>query len=213
VTAIQQPLGASWRAFLVVAACAVIGVLCAAPTWAEDGKPAEGCAPACAPAVECEPYKPCVECWDPRIAVGFDYASGDSNPADGDVGTFNQLFPLAHKYLGHADLLGRQNVVAARLEAHVKPAKKLTLSAWYHMFWRAEESDAAYAATGGVLRAAGGSTETAIGSELDIMLKYAIDRHWVAFAEWAHFFTGDFLTGTGADEDVDVIYLSIQGTF
>ena len=51
----------------------------------------------------------------------------------------------------------------------MKPAKKLTLSAWYHMFWRAEESDAAYAATGGVLWAAGGSTETAIGSELDII--------------------------------------------
>ncbi len=158
-------------------------------------------------------YKPCIECWDPRLAVGFDYASGDDDPADGDDGTFHQLFPLAHKYLGHADLIGRQNNVALRLEAHVKPAKKLTLSAWYHMFWRAEENDAVYAVTGGVLRAPGGNTDTAIGSELDIMLKYKIDRHWVAFVEWAHFFTSDFLEGTGASDDVDVIYLSIQGTF
>ena len=95
----------------------------------------------------------------------------------------------------------------------MKPASKPTLSAWFHMFWRAEEADAVYAVTGGVLRGPGGSTETAIGTELDIMLKYKIDRHWVAFIEWAHFFTGDFLTATGADSDVDVIYLSIQGTF
>ena len=158
-------------------------------------------------------WKPCASCGDPRIAIGLDYASGDDNPADTDNGTFNQLFPLGHKYLGHADLIGRQNLVAARLEASYKPAEKLTLSASYHLFWRAEEADAVYSATGGVLRAPGGNTDTQIGSELDLMLQYAIDRHWVAFAEYARFFAGDFLKNTGASEDVQVWFLGVQGTF
>lgn len=158
-------------------------------------------------------WSPCTPCGDPRIGIGFDYASGDDDPANPDSGRFNQLFPLAHKYLGHADLIGRQNVLAGRLEASYKPAEKLTLRAWYHLFWRAEEADAAYSATGGVLRAAGGNTDTQIGSELDLMLTYAIDRHWVAFAEYAYFFAGDFIKNTGASQDVQVWFLGVQGTF
>lgn len=162
-------------------------------------------------------YKPCMPCWDPRIGLGFDIASGDDNPNDPDVGTFNQLFPLAHKYLGHADLIGRQNVMAARVEASVTPKMfdKLTINAWYHLFWRADEADAVYNAGGGVLRAvpAGGNADTAIGSELDLKATYKLDRHWTAFIEWAHFFAGDFIKNTGASEDIDVWYIGFQGTF
>ena len=158
-------------------------------------------------------FSPCAPCWNPRIAVGFDYASGDDNANDPDVGTFNQLFPLAHAYLGHADLIGRQNVMAVRLEASAKPNDTWTLNAWYHVFWRADEADSVYNAGGGVLRAPGGNTDTAIGSELDIKVTYKLDRHWVAFVEWAHFFTSDFIQNTGASEDVDVWYIGFQGTF
>jgi hypothetical protein len=158
-------------------------------------------------------WRPCARHWDPRIGVGFDYASGDSDPTDGSIGTFNQLFPLAHKWLGHADVLGRQNVMAARIEGSVHPTKKIKLSAWYHGFWRADTADAAYNVAGGVLRAPGGSTARALGTELDLQIEYKIDRHWIAFVEWDHFFTGEFFKATGAAKDVDVVYLGIQGTF
>ncbi|MDF1700948.1 MAG: alginate export family protein [Planctomycetota bacterium] len=158
-------------------------------------------------------WKPCTACGDPRLGVGFDYASGDSDPTDGTVGTFNQLFPLAHKYLGHADILARQNLVAARVEGSYKLFDKLTFKGWFHAFWRADTNDAAYGVTGGVLRPAGGNSDSELGTELDLMLAYKIDRHWTAFVEWAHFFTGSFIDNTGAHKDVDVWYLSIQGTF
>lgn len=158
-------------------------------------------------------WRPCTHCGDPRLGVGFDYASGDSNAGDGTAGTFDQLFPLAHKYLGHADLLGRQNIIAARIEGSYKVLPKLTFKGWFHAFWRAETSDAVYTVTGGVLRAPGGSAASEIGTELDLMLSYKIDRHWTAFIEWAHFFPGTFIDETGASDDVDVWYLSIQGTF
>ncbi len=158
-------------------------------------------------------WKPCARCGDPRIGLGFDYASGDDNPADADTGTFSQLFPLGHKYLGHTDLIGRQNVVAARLEGSYKLADKLTFNGWYHMFWRADTADAAYNAGGGILRAAGANTDAEVGSELDLMLVYALNRHWKFFVEWAHFFPGSFIKNTGASEDVDVWYLGVQGTF
>ena len=160
-------------------------------------------------------WQPCWPCWSPRFAIGGDIASGDDDPNDADAGTFHQLFPLAHAYFGHADLIGRQNILAGRVEASVKPTDKLTIQAWFHMFFRADEADAVYNVGGGVLRAVpmGGNDSLAIGSELDIKATYKLDRHWTAFVEWAHFFPGAFIEETGASEDVDVWYIGMQGTF
>ena len=48
---------------------------------------------------------------NPRVFLGFDYASGDHDPNDNRIGTFDQLFPLGHAYLGAIDAVGRQNIV------------------------------------------------------------------------------------------------------
>ncbi|MCA9315195.1 MAG: alginate export family protein [Planctomycetota bacterium] len=158
-------------------------------------------------------WRPCTACGDPKIGLGFDYASGDDDPADGTQGRFDQLFPLGHAFLGHADVIGRSNLLAARVEGSYDITKSLNLKAWFHAFWRADTADAAYNAAGGVLRAAGGSDARAIGTELDVMLTYKLDARWQAFVEWAHVFAGRFLEDTGASEDLDAIYLGLQGTF
>lgn len=160
-------------------------------------------------------WRPCLRCLDPRVAVGFDYASGDDDPLDPDVGTFHPLFPFGHFYLGHADLIGRQNVVAARIEGSIKPFDKLTLSAWYHLFWRAEQTDAVYNAAGGVLRAvpAGGQNDRSVGAEVDLGVKYQLNRNWSVAAEYAHFFVGNYIRRTGPSNDVDFWWIGVQATF
>jgi hypothetical protein len=45
----------------------------------------------------------------PRVYLEFDYASGDQRPG-GTVGTFNQLFPNAHSYLGYIDYIATSSV-------------------------------------------------------------------------------------------------------
>lgn len=45
-----------------------------------------------------------------RVWAWYDFASGDSDPTDGEIGAFNQLFPLGHKYFGFLDLMARQNI-------------------------------------------------------------------------------------------------------
>lgn len=154
-------------------------------------------------------------CWGrakPRLALGLDWASGDDEAGDEDVGTFNQLFPLGHAYHGYADLVGRQNLLAAYLHASVEPVKSLQLKAWLHGFWRADEADALYHAGGGVQRAPAGSTETFVGTELDLTLEYALGRHWAALLGWSRFFPGDFVDETGAHRTVDFPYLQVAWT-
>jgi hypothetical protein len=60
-----------------------------------------------------------------RWFVGFDLASGDDDPADGDVGTFNQLFPAGPRLLRrHRHVVGRQNI--SRLSARAFPCRRWT---------------------------------------------------------------------------------------
>ena len=40
----------------------------------------------------------------PRLYAEYNYASGDENSADNDVGTFQNLFPTNHKFYGVMDL-------------------------------------------------------------------------------------------------------------
>lgn len=154
------------------------------------------------------------QAWRPRVHVGLDYASGDRGPA-GDLGTFNQLFPLGHAWLGLMDFVGRQNVIALSVGATVRPVDRLTLLARLHHFELAEERDALYNAGGGILRAPDhGNGVAEVGRELDVVGKYRLNDLTALEVGYGHFFAGELLEETpGPAEDVDWLYLQVLVTF
>ena len=155
----------------------------------------------------------------PRLFLGYDAASGDDDPGDGDLRTFNQLFPTGHPFFGYIDVIGRQNIIDLHpgvefsLLADKPYAKKMTLRAEHHLFWRQSDADAVYNAAGGVLRGGAGSDETEIGAETDLLLNWQIDRHWSAYFGYSHFFAGEFIEETGPSADIDFVYAALQLTF
>src|SRR6266850_953158 len=76
----------------------------------------------------------------PRVYLELDYASGDDKPGR-NVGTFNQLYPNAHSYLGYIDYIGRQNIVSPNAGVIISPIQGLTLSLQQYFFWRASDHD------------------------------------------------------------------------
>ncbi len=150
--------------------------------------------------------------WAPGLLLGFDYASGDNDPGDGELGTFNQLFPLGHAYLGYADLVGRQNNIAASQGLRVKPHPKATLALDHHLFWRANRSDALYNAGGGIVRSPT-SPARRIGSEIDLTLNFRVDRHLQLLGGYTRFFAGPFIEETGPDTAANFAYFQVQYTF
>src|SRR5439155_794507 len=42
--------------------------------------------------------------WSPRLFAEYNYASGDHDPTDGNIETFQNLFPSNHAYYGYMDL-------------------------------------------------------------------------------------------------------------
>jgi hypothetical protein len=161
--------------------------------------------------------------WQPFVTLGFDYASGDDDPTDGEAGGYSQLYPLGHAYFGFIDTIARQNIIDTRVSLGAWPIdKKLKLQADFHLFWRASETDALYNAGGGPVRGAsfvtpGGRTVISdardIGEELDVTLLYKPHRNVTWLTGYSHFFTGSFLRDTGNHSDIDFIYSQLEFSF
>ncbi|NIP27112.1 MAG: alginate export family protein [Phycisphaerae bacterium] len=153
--------------------------------------------------------------WTPRVGLLYDYASGDSDPTDGTHSTFNQHFPLGHAWLGYLDRVGRSNIHAIKTQVKVKPTKKITAWCDFHTFFADQDKDALYSAGGVPLRSGGseGAGSQYFGHELDITLKYAIDRHTTALVGWAHMWPGGFIKNTGPSESPDLLYAQIEYKF
>jgi Alginate export len=153
---------------------------------------------------------------EPRLGFGFDWASGDKNSRDGDVETFNQMFPLGHKYFGYLDLVGRQNVVAANvnLSAWIMPEKVRATMA-YHTFWLADDSDALYDSSGtATLRDGRGKSGAEVGQELDLTVDWTINRHSTLLVGYSHFWNDGFVNETVlSSDDPNFYYVQYQYKF
>ena len=147
----------------------------------------------------------------PRIGAGFDWASGDEDPFDGKVGTFNQHFPLGHKYFGYLDLVGRQNINAFNMNVSADLAENVKARMAYHYFWLNAEKDALYNAGGAATRRdITGNSGREIGHELDLTVKWNIDHHSHLLVGYSHLWDSDFLITTGGIEtsdDPDLFYV------
>jgi hypothetical protein len=151
----------------------------------------------------------------PRIGAGFDWASGDEDPRDGKVGTFDQLFPLGHAYFGYLDLIGRQNVTAVNVNLSAWPIKKKVKTALaYHTFWLNDAHDAVYNAAGAPgRRDPSGRSGTEIGHEIDLTISWKIDVHSTLLLGYSHFWDSDVIIQTGKSEDPDLFYVQYSFKF
>ena len=52
-----------------------------------------------------------------------------------------------------------------------------------------------------------------MGSEIDLLLTWQIERHTQAYFGYSHFFAGDFIEDTGPSDDIDFAYAAVQYTF
>lgn len=151
----------------------------------------------------------------PRIGAGFDWASGDRDPTDRNIETFDQLFPLGHKYFGYLDLVGRQNIVGPNINASFWPVTdKVQAAAAWHYFWLADDSDALYNAAGGVVRRdLTGRSGREAGNELDLTLAWKIEAHTSLLVGWSHFWDAGFIQNTGPSENSDLFYVQFAFKF
>jgi hypothetical protein len=152
--------------------------------------------------------------WKPRLGVEYNYGSGDSDAADDEVGTFQNLFPTNHKFYGYMDTFSWQNLHNAAISLSATPTKKLRAQLDYHLFWIADTGDGWYRANGTTLvRPINTAADSFAGSEFDLTLSYKVCKNFTLQAGYSHFFAGDYLEATGPSDDADFGYVQAQVDF
>lgn len=79
----------------------------------------------------------------PRLGLKADIASGDRDPADGRLETFNALFPK-FPYFSDANLIAPANFIDLHPSVQVRPARNLSLGIGVDALWRQTVGDAVY---------------------------------------------------------------------
>lgn len=154
-----------------------------------------------------------------RLYLGVDYGSGDDTTG-GDVGTYNVLFPTAHATLGFMDIMGRPNTIDLSGGGSIKLWRDLTGLLDVHSFRRAGGGDLAYGKAGAPLGGRSGVKATtnldtlsmAVGTEVDLTLRYPMGRHCLLTAGYSVFSPGDFIKQTGPKQTVNFGYTALQFT-
>ena len=131
-------------------------------------------------------YRPPVM-WSPRLAVGFDWSSGDEDGGDDETNSFVTLFQDTQDRLGKADLFAGSNLRSwhASLTANPMDKEEFSVGVAYYRFEAMEEADVVEGAAGNPdLPAA--SDENNIGDEIDLFAAYDLSDNVAVKGCWSH---------------------------
>ena len=122
----------------------------------------------------------------PRFGIKMDAISGDSNPADRRLGTFNPLFPKL-PYFSEANLATPANLldVQPSVTLDVAPQAKLSLS--WNALWKQERADAFYAPPLSPVAGTAHSQGRAIGTQTSLALDWQLSKRLGLGAAYVHF--------------------------
>ena len=148
--------------------------------------------------------------WKPRIALKADITSGDRHRGDRNLDTFNPLFPKG-AYFSETSLIGPANHIDLHPSLEIQPAKAVTVSLDWDVFWRESIEDGIYGNAVNLVRSGSGSNARYVGNQAQLMVEWEANRHLTFTSAYAHFFAGDFLKQTGPGKDVE--YASAWVTF
>jgi hypothetical protein len=82
--------------------------------------------------------------WSPRIGIKANAISGDGDPEDGRLGTFNALFPKL-TYFSEANLATPANLLDIQPSLSLSPSRRLEVTLSWDRLWKHEAADAFYA--------------------------------------------------------------------
>jgi hypothetical protein len=151
----------------------------------------------------------------PRLGIEYTHASGDPDPTDGTIETFDPLFPFGHFYQGFADVFSFKNGRDLVIDLRVSPLEALSIHAAFHSFRLDEAVDAWYNFAGAPIRrdATGGAGDE-VGHELDLHARLAVGKHVKFWGGWSRFFAGSYVEDTpGSDRDMEWLFLQMTVDF
>jgi hypothetical protein len=151
--------------------------------------------------------------WDtilqPRFGLKTGITSGDHDPNDGQLQTFNALF-FKSGYFNDASLIRPQNIIGLHPNLTVTPTHNVTVDGGADWFWRYSRNDAVYGVPGFIAIPALSNAPSYVGCAVDVNLTWVLQRHVTVQSSYVHFFTGTYVHEAGGR---DVNYFSATISF
>ena len=142
----------------------------------------------------------------PRVSVEYSYASGDSDPEDGTLETFDGAFGARDKMYGRMNLFHWKNLKDAQINLQVKPKDWLYFKAGFHQFWLAERKDAWYL-NPKEYRDKTGDSGDKVGKEFDLVGELSLPKgHEIQFG-FGHFWPDEFAKKQASDKEANWFFL------
>ncbi len=141
--------------------------------------------------------------WRPRFGLKADITSGDQDPTEPTLQSFNPLFPRG-AYFGENQLIGPVNHIDLHPSVDLRPLPRVTLTPSWLFFWRQSTKDGVYGVPGNLIRPARGATARYVGSQPSMMVTVRLGRHTSVAADWEYFIAGPFLRESGSARNCDV---------
>jgi hypothetical protein len=150
--------------------------------------------------------------WKPRLGVKANIASGDADPHDGKLGTFNALYPKV-PYFTEAGLVAPANLIDAYPSLRLQPSDAVTLEMGWDVLWRQREADAFYRPVPFTpLARTAGQGNRFIGHQMQASLRWQLSPNLEWRAWYVHFDAGPTITRAGG-RDVDFLATSLAFRF
>ncbi|MCC2642451.1 MAG: exported protein of unknown function [Nitrospira sp.] len=162
--------------------------------------------------------------WKPRLAIGFDYASGDGDTncvtpngnlarsCGGNANTFENFFPTNFLHVGYMLNGAWRNSVQPQINFQSRPTVRDHFELWALRKYLASARDNWYRGSQGpLIFSQSDNTTTHIGDEIDVAWSHMFADGKVSLAViYGHFFSGPYIRhqlGTSADQDWGIVQL------
>jgi hypothetical protein len=166
----------------------------------------------------------------PRLGLEYSYASGDSNAADNRHGTFVHLYPTGHLFYGFADFASLQNLHNLRFRSSILATPRVRLMLEGHLKWLDSTDDNFYNVAGlprgGITPQGAAALGTGyginpgagkfVGTEIDLVGTWQVNKYLSLEAAYCHFFRGDYIKDSLSrvgSQDADYVYVQAQVNF
>jgi len=148
----------------------------------------------------------------PRLALSANIASGDRNPNDPNLESFNAIFPRGN-YFSELALLGPRNFFNIHPFLTLNFPHDIALTSDVNFFWRQSLHDGVYGPSGNLLRRSGDSSKRYVGTATSFNGEWQANRHLAWTVIYTHFFPGSFIEDTGQSNDIDYYELTMLFRF
>ena len=148
--------------------------------------------------------------WKPRLGLRLDLGSGDRDPNDDRLQTFNPMFPKG-AYFNETGLMSWGNLTALRSSLGATPRRNLGLEASYTLHRRWTGADAIYLQPLVPLAPAGADRSKAIGDVVQLDGVWQLTRNLKLQAELAHQAAGSAVRALGGRAtDAAVMFIQVR---